>query len=146
MDVMHDHNLERFIDFSAEDLEIIREAIHSEAEARDTADADDRLIEAEEEDSEEDKITYDEPVEPRLLPLEAEFCFVDQHIQILEACLSLIETSEWRMAPSYRDQAQLTLQTSHFSQISALFRELGMLFGRNKGSICCEILGNCLIT
>jgi hypothetical protein len=51
VDLTHDHNFERFIDFSEADLAIIRETLHHETEARDTAGADDRLIEAEEDGS-----------------------------------------------------------------------------------------------
>jgi hypothetical protein len=85
MDLMHGHDLEGFIDFSETELAIIREALHQEAQAWDTARADDRLIEAEEDDSEKDDTTNDEPSESGLLPSIAELCLGGRRTEIVEA-------------------------------------------------------------
>jgi hypothetical protein len=50
MDLMHDHDFQRFIGFADAEFAIIREALHQEAEAKNTTGADDRLIEAEKDD------------------------------------------------------------------------------------------------
>jgi hypothetical protein len=50
MDLMHDHGFEGFIDFLDAELAITREAGDQETEAMDTAGADNRLIEAEQDD------------------------------------------------------------------------------------------------
>jgi hypothetical protein len=77
MDLVHGHNFERFIDFSDPEFVTIREKLHQEAEARDAAGADDRLIETKEDNAEEDEITNDEPSKPGLLPPVAQLCLED---------------------------------------------------------------------
>jgi hypothetical protein len=74
MDVMHGHDLEGFIGFSDAELAIIGEVLRQEVETMDTVGAEDRLIEAEKENSKEDEVANDEPSEPGLLPQVTELC------------------------------------------------------------------------
>jgi hypothetical protein len=55
--------------------------------------------------------------------------------ELMAAAQELQETNEWQKTRTYRQQVSLATTVLHFGDVKASLRELGILFGRTKGTI-----------
>jgi hypothetical protein len=135
-----DHDLDDWASFSDEELECIRAQLSARLPSTAIEEGGSTSgSEEEEEDEQTSALLDDDPndytYDARLLAPVTDFQLDSLKPPQLELFMSLLQSTEWHLAVTYRDQLSLAVKALHFSPMRVSFGQLGTLFKRNKGSV-----------
>jgi hypothetical protein len=135
-----DHDLDGWISFSDQEIELIRAQLAERFPSTTPQEVEPvPPTKPEEEEEEDDQFPDDDPsadeADPRLLPPVRDFNLDSLNPGQYELFTAILQSPEWQLASTFRDQISMAVKSLHFGPVPASFGQLGKLFNTNKGTV-----------